>query len=154
MSYKIRNSVVLGVLLLLIIGVGTYLRAFHLPKKEKVIDVEIKRIDDELSNTPNLIHEYNELSAKVADTKRRWESRHKEIPPEDFTGKTYDYFSTLIEKSGGLRLNMVYQGLQAKGNYGYNVYNLRGEGTFANLYKFLWHIENGRKLLKIASLNM
>ncbi len=154
MSYKIRNSIVLGVLLLLIVGVGTYLRAYHLPKKETGIEAEIKRIDDELSNTPNLIHEFNELSATVSDTKRRWESRNKEIPPEDITGSTYDYFSTLIEKSGGVKLNMVYQGIQARGNYGYNAYNLRGEGTFANLYKFIWHIENGRKLFKVSTLTM
>lgn len=154
MSYKIRNSIVLGALLLLIVGVGTYMRAFHLPKKEAAIDAEIKRIDEELSNTPHLLHEYNSLSATVAETKKRWESRSKEIPPEDNTGKTYAYFSSLIEKSGGLKLNMVYQGLQARGNYGYNAYNLRGEGAFSNLYKFLWYIENGRKLFKISALNM
>ncbi len=154
MSYKVRNSIALGVLLLLIIGVGTYVRAYHLPKKAKAIDAEVKRIDEELSNTPSLIHEYNELSAVVADTKKRWESRSKEIPPEDITGKTYEYFSTLIEKSGGLKLNMVYQGPQAKGNYGYNVYSLRGEGKFSNLYKFLWHLENGRKLFKVNTLTM
>lgn len=154
MSYKIRNSIVLGALLLLIVGVGTYMRAFHLPKKESVIDADIKRIDEELSNTPNLLHEYNSLSTAVAETKKRWESRSKEIPPEDNTGKTYAYFSSLIEKSGGLKLNMVYQGLQAKDNYGYNAYNLRGEGRFSNLYKFLWHIENGRKLFKIGALTM
>ena len=101
MSYKVRNSILLGVLVLLIVGVGTYVRAFHMPKKERTITAEIKKIDEELSNTPNLIHEYNTLSETVAETKKRWESRNKEIPPEDLTGKTYDYFSGLIEKSGG-----------------------------------------------------
>lgn len=154
MSYKVRNSIALGVLLLLIVGVGTYVRAYHLPKKTKTIQAEIAHIDEELSNTPNLIHEYNELSATVADTRKRWESRSKEIPANDITGKTYEYFSTLIERSGGLKLNMIYQGSQPKGNYGFNVYNLRGEGRFANLYKFLWYLENGRKLFKVNTLNM
>lgn len=154
MSYKVRNSIALGVLLVLIIGVGTYVRAFHMPKKQSAIETEIKRIDEELSNTPNLIHEYNELSTTVADTKKRWETRSKEIPPEDITGKTYEYFSSLIERSGGLKLNMIYQGPQAKGNYGYNVYSLRGEGKYSSLYKFLWYLENGRLLFKINSLTM
>ncbi|MER3522686.1 MAG: hypothetical protein C4326_01110 [Ignavibacteria bacterium] len=154
MSYKVRNSVVLGVLLFLIVSVGTYVRAFHLPKKQRAIEAEIKRIDDELSNTPNLINQYNELSAKVAETKKRWESRSKEIPAEDVTGRTYDYFSNLVEQSGGLKLNMVYMGSQQKGNYGFNVYGLRGEGPYLNLYKFLWYLENGRKLFKINSLSL
>ena len=82
MSYKVRNSIVLGVLLLLIVGVGTYVRAFHLPKKQDIIQKEIAKIDEELSNTPSLIHEYNTLSATVSDTRLRWESRSKEIPAE------------------------------------------------------------------------
>lgn len=154
MSYKVRNSIVLGVLLALIIGVGTYVRAFHLPKEMKAIEVEIQQIDEELSNTPNLIHEYNALSPTVEETKARWESRSKEIPPQDVTGKTYEYFSSLIERSGGLKLNMIYQGGETKGNYGFNVYNLRGEGKFTSLYKFIWHIENGRKLFKVNTLNL
>lgn len=154
MSYKVRNSIVLGVLLLLIVGVGTYVRAFHLPKQQNIIQKEIARIDEELSNTPSLIHEYNTLSATVADTKQRWESRSKEIPAEDVTGQTYGYFSKLIEKSGGLKLNMVFGGAQAKGNYGFNVYSLHGEGKFDNLYKFMWYLENGRKLFKVSTLSM
>ncbi len=153
MSYKVRNSIALGVLLLLIVGVGTYVRAFHLPAKEKAIEAEIKRIEVELSSTPNLISEYNQLSATVADTKKRWESRSKEIPAEDITGKTYDYFSGLIEKTGGVKLNMLYQGPQQHGNYGYNVYNLRGEARFDDLFRFIWFMENGRKLFKINTLN-
>ena len=82
MSYKVRNSIVLGVLLLLIVGVGTYVRAFHLSKKQDTIQKEIAKIDEELSNTPSLIHEYNTLSATVSDTRLRWESRSKEIPAE------------------------------------------------------------------------
>lgn len=154
MSYKVRNSIALGILVLLIIGVGTYVRAFHLPKKQRVIEEEMRRIDDELSKTPNLIHEYNVLSTTVAETKKRWESRSKEIPAEDVTGKTYEYFSSLLEQSGGLKLNMVFMGTQPKGNYGYNIYNLRGEGPYTNFYKFLWYIENGRKLFKISTLNV
>ncbi len=154
MSYKIRNSIALGILLFLIIGVGTYVRAFHLPKKLRAIEAEMKKIDEDLSNTPHLIHEYNQLSNTVAETKKRWESRSKEIPAEDITGKTYEYFSSLIEHSGGLKLNMVYMGQQQKGNYGFNVYSLRGEGPYMNLYKFLWYLENGRKLFKINALTM
>lgn len=154
MSYKIRNSIVLGTLFLLIIGVGTYVRAFHLPRQLNAIEAEIKKIDEELSNTPNLLNEYNQLSITVEETKKRWESRSREIPPEDVTGRTYDYFSDLIERSGGLKLNMVHQGVAERGNYGYNVYNLRGEGKFHNLYKFIWYLENGRKLFKVNTLTM
>jgi hypothetical protein len=150
--YKLRNSIVLGILLMLILLVGGYLRAFHLPKKIHSVENEIKKIDEELQNTPNLVNQFNELSTTLTDTQKRWESRNKEIPPTDVTSQSYAYFSRLIDMSGELKLNMVYTGQQSKGNYGYNVYVLKGEGPFHNLYRFIWHLENERRLYKINTL--
>ncbi len=154
MSYKIRNSIVLGVLLLLVLGVGTYIRAFNQPRKFAKIEADVKRIDVELQNTPNLMNQFNDLSATVADTKKRWENRNKDIPPVDVTSQTYAYFSRLIDLGGEVKLNMLYNGPVSSGNYGYNVYNLKGEAPFENFYKFVWYLENGRKLYKIKTLNI
>ena len=129
MSYKIRNSIALGILLFLIVSVGTYIRAFNQPRKAKAIETEIKKIDEELQNTPNLVNEFNDLSAVLTDTQKRWENRNKDIPPVDITSQSYAYFSHLIDLSGPIKLDMLYTGLQAKGNYGYNVYYAEGRGA-------------------------
>ena len=154
MSYKIRNSIVLGILLFLALGAGLYIRAFSLPRKADKIDKEIKTIDAQLQNTPNLVNQFNDLSATLADTKKRWENRNKDIPPIDVTSQTYAYFSRLIDLSGYVKLDMIYQNVEHKGNYGYNVYNLKGEAPFENFYRFVWYLENGRKLYKIYSMNV
>jgi hypothetical protein len=153
-SYKIRNSIVLAVLLLIIIGIGTYIRAFNLPKKAKQIEKQIAQIDEELQNTPNLVNQFNDLSALLSDTQKRWENRNKDIPPVDITSQSYAYFSRLIDLSGEVKLDMVFQGTQARTNYGFNVYNLRGEGSFDNLYRFIWYLENDRKLYKIQTIGL
>ncbi len=154
MSYKIRNSIALAVLLLLILCVGTYIRAFNQPKQQKTIEKQIKVIEDELQNTPNLYNQFNDLSALLTDTQKRWENRNKDIPPVDQTSQSYAYFSKLIDLSGYVKLDMVYSGVQMKGNYGYNVYNLKGEAPFENLYRFIWYLENDRKLYKVNTLNL
>ena len=154
MSYKIRNSIALGVLLFLILAVGTYIRAFNLPKKSREIEREIKTIDEELQNTPNLVNQFNDLSALLADTQKRWQNRNKEIPPVDITSQSYAYFSRLIDLSGYVKLDMIYQGVVPMGNYGYNIYNLKGEAPFDNLYRFLWYLENDRKLYKIQTVTL
>jgi len=151
-SYKIRNSLVLSVLLLLILGVGSYIRAYNLPKKLAKVEAEIKRIDTELQNTPNLVAEFNDLSATLADAQKRWENRNKDIPPTDITSQSYAYFSRLIDLSGYVKLDMIYQRVESRGNYGFNVYSLKGEAPFDNFYRFLWYLENGRKLYKINSI--
>jgi hypothetical protein len=154
LSYKIRNSVVLGILFFLTLAVGVYIRAFSLPRTAEKIDKEIKSIDAELQNTPNLVNQFNDLSATLVDTKKRWENRNKDIPPVDVTSQTYAYFSRLIDLSGYVKLDMVYQNVEHKGNYGYNVYNLKGEAPFENFYRFVWYLENGRKLYKIHSMQV
>ena len=63
MSYKLRNSVALGILLFLILAVGTYIRAFNQPRAARQIQASIKKIDTELQNTPNLVNQFNDLSA-------------------------------------------------------------------------------------------
>jgi hypothetical protein len=153
-SYKIRNSIVLGALLLLILGVGTYIRAFNLPKQARKVETQIKKIDEELQNTPNLVNQFNDLSAILTDTQKRWEGRNKDIPPVDVTSQTYAYFSRIIDLSGYVKLDMIYNGTQQMGNYGYNAYTLKGEAPFENLYRFIWYLENDRKLFKIITVNL
>ena len=154
MSYKVRNSLILGLLFVLIVGAGTYIRAFNLPAKAELIETEIKRIDEELQNTPNLVNQFNDLSATLEDARGRWENRNKDIPPEDISSQTYGYFSRLIDLSGPIKLDMVYQGAEQKENYGFNIYNLKGEAPFENWYRFIWYLENGRKLYKIRDLKV
>lgn len=154
MSYKIRNSIVLGILLFLALGVGLYIRAFSLPRDANKIDKEVKSIDAQLQNTPNLVNQFNDLSATLADAKKRWENRNKDIPPIDVTSQSYAYFSRLIDLSGYVKLDMIYQNVDHKGSYGFNVYNLKGEAPFENFYRFVWYLENGRKLYKIHSMNV
>ena len=115
MSYKLRNSIALGILLFLIFAVGTYIRAFNLPKKITSVEKEIKKIDEELQNTPNLVNQFNDLSATLTDTQKRWEGRNKDIPPVDITSQSYAYFSRLIDLSGEVKLDMVYTGTHDAG---------------------------------------
>ena len=154
MSYKIRNSIALGILLFLIVAVGTYIRAFNQPHKIKQIQASIKKIDDELQNTPNLVNQFNDLSTTLNDTQKRWSARNKIIPASDATAESYSYFSHLIDISGPIRLDMAYAGNQNKGNYGFNTYSLKGEATFDNFYRFLWYLENGRRLYKVSAVTL
>ena len=154
MSYKARNSLILGILVFLVLGAGIYIRGFHLTAKAEKIETEIKRIDEELQNTPNLVNQFNNLSSTLEEARGRWENRSKDIPPEDISSQTYAYFSRLIDLSGPIKLDMVFQGTEQKENYGYNMYNLKGEAPFDNWYRFVWYLENGRKLYKINSMKV
>lgn len=154
MPYQLRNSIVLGALLLLILFVGGYIRWIRLPGQIEEVDAKIKAVNTELQNTPDLIGQFNLTQENVADMQERWQNRSKDIPPADKTAQTYAYLNRIIDLSGFLRLDMIYQGEETFGNYGYNIYNLRGESNFENFYRFIWMLENGRNLYKIPILNL
>lgn len=154
MSFIIRNTIVLGVFLLLIGGVGFYFTMFSNPKKLDSVKADIKKIQDELQNTPDLSHEYQTKLALRDRRKKDWEERDKEIPARDITGETYGYLSRLIEAGGEVKLNLTYESPIDFPNYGFNRYKLAGTAYFDNLFKFIWYIENGRRLFKISKLTM
>ncbi len=125
-----------------------------IPKRIKVLDEEIKQIEIDLQNTPDLANEFNAKTAELESKKKRWETRNKDVPPKDVTGETYSYLNRTIDVSGEVKLDMVYVGPRDYGRYGFNVYSLKGEASFDNLFKFISYIENGRRLYKISGINL
>ncbi|MFQ5798941.1 MAG: hypothetical protein ACE5H0_09650 [Bacteroidota bacterium] len=154
MSYQLRNSIVLGVLLVLILLGGGYYHWIRQPGQIGATEAKIKELDTELQNTPDLVGQFNTTRANVEDMKARWQNRTKNIPTADQTAETYDDLNGIINLAGFLKLDMIYQGEQLFGDYGYKVYNLRGESDFENLYRFIWLLENRRKLYKIPTLKL
>lgn len=153
MSYSIRNTIVLGVILLLIWSIGGYFTLFYIPRQIELTENEIQNIEKTLQNPQDLAYQYNSTLARLEDMKKRWETRSKEIPPVDITGETYGYMTRAIDISGEVKLNVNYVGPTDAGSYSYNKYNLKGLAPFRNLFRFLWYMENGQRLFKISALN-
>lgn len=155
MSYAIRNTIVLVLLLLIVLGIGGYIWAIRQPAKIEEKEKRIAQLDNEIARIPGLIADYNRMTEELENQRRRWEGRTKDIPRTDITGETYDYFNRSIDRSGGfVKLDMVYGGKTEHERYGYNTYNLRGEAPFHVFYNFLWYLENGRRLFRLHQVNL
>lgn len=155
MSFKLRNTIVLGVVFLLFSGGGFVYWYFIQPKQLDSAVADIRRLERELQELPALIEQVKQLTAQYFDLKRKYDSRSKEIPVTDITSQTYAYMSRGIDEAGFLKFNMVYSGAREFANWGYNTYLLQdGEAPFSNLYRFVYYLENGKRLYKIHSLNL
>jgi len=154
-SYKIRNTIVLGVVWLVITVGGLGYWAFWQPRTLKKITKQIQAIDKQLEDLPGLTDEVQRLMAQFQDVKRRYDSRSKEIPPSDMSSQTYGYMSRGVEEAGFLKFDMKFIGTDVKASWGYNVYKLdKGQSQFEDLFKFVYFLENGRRLYKIASMKL
>jgi hypothetical protein len=153
-SYKIRNSIALGVILLLVVGIGGYFSFIYQPGKIKKYRAEAKKIESKLLDNTIQTSAITGMQDKLRGTVHRWNNRTKEIGEFDISSQTYGYLSDIIDESGSLRMNMVYSGRKETSKYGYNTYKLTGTAEFPNIFRFIWLLENGRRLYKITSINL
>ncbi len=155
MSYKLRNTVILGAIeLVVLLGCLAYW-AWWQPRQQKKINTEIQKVNKELEDLPGLQDEVQRLTVQYQDVKRRYDSRSKEIPQLDISSQTYGYMSRGIDEAGFLKFDMTFIGTKEEGNWGYNAYALdKGEAPFENFFKFIYFLENGRRLYKIATMRL
>lgn len=153
MSYSLRNTIALGSLVLIILVIGGYFSMFNFPSRIAETQAEIKKIDMELQNTPELLNTRNMLIAEVENTRRQWATRIKAIPAANVTSETYDYLIRTIGQTM-VKLDMVYAGVKTQQNYGFGEYDLKGDAPMDDFYRFLWLIENGKNLLKIRTISL
>ncbi|HTX20139.1 MAG TPA: hypothetical protein VMG34_15925 [Bacteroidota bacterium] len=154
MSYKLRNSVALGLLLLLVIGIGGYIAFILQPGKINKYRKEAKAIENQLKDNTVQTSAIMSMQEKLRETTHRWNNRTKEISEKDVSSQTYGYLSDIIDESGSLKLNMSYTGTKNGTKYGYNTYKLTGSGEFPNIFRFIWLLENGRRLYKITAVTV
>ena len=155
MSYKIRNSIVLGVLLLLVFGVGGYITMFYQPRKIAGFNAEAKKIEAQLSDNTQQMSAIAAMETTLRETILRWENRTKEFTGSDAAAATYSFLSDTMDESGSknLKVNVTYGGTKSVSNkINYNTYKIAGNSEFANIFRFIWLIENGRRLYKIHNV--
>ena len=155
MTYKVRNTLWLAAVWLGITVIGLIVWAIWQPGQIKKINKETQSINKQLEDLPGLTDDVQRLTAQYQDIKRRYDSRSKEIPQFDISSQTYGYMSQGIDEAGFLKFDMKFVGTNEKASWGYNSYKLeQGEAQFDNLFKFVYFLENGRRLYKIASMRL
>src|SRR2546430_2661686 len=112
--------------------VGSFLTIYQMPKALTQIEAEIKKIEVDLQNTPDLANQYNQTAAQLDDMKKRWETRNKDVPAKDVTGETYGYLNRTIDGSGEVKMDLIYVGPRDFANYGYNATSRQAKAPFRN----------------------
>ena len=156
MSFKIRNTIALGVIVLLVSIVGGYVTFFYQPGQIEKNTKEIKKISAQLQDNSLQVSSIAALRLKLRETTHRWNNRIKEISESDVSAETFGYLSDIVNESGAqqLKMNLSLAGTKRGGRIGYNSYKLSGTSEFPNILRFIWLMENGRKLFKITNISI
>ncbi len=154
MSYALRNTVVLAAFLVVIFGVGFYLTRIQQPGQIRKLKTDSSSLQAVINQRPALESQLNQSRQKLTDMEKEYSERFKVIPSNDTTALTYAYLNRIMGSSGLIKFDMVYQGPKTFKQYGYNAYNLKGESSYTDLFKFIWYLEHARLLYKISDLTL
>jgi hypothetical protein len=138
----------------LLSAVAGYIVFYHFPKKVKAVEKKIASVKKQISNLQGVEEEYNNIDKTIKEKENRLANMKKRVVPGVTPSESYRYLISILKYSGVLDFDVLYQGTKESGGYKYNVYNLKGEGSFQKIYKFVAYLEKGPLFYKIESLNL
>lgn len=154
MNYKLRNIIVLSVFVLLISVAGGYFNFFYFPKKIHAISTKIQDLDQKIAALKGVEDEIAQVKILLEQQRRKLSGLDKQLVSSGSPAETYQYINTILKYSGVLDIDLLYQSSNQTESYRYDVYKIKGEGFFTNIYKFLWYLERGPQIYKIKRLSL
>ena len=165
MSYALRNTLIIGVLLALVLIGGAYWIYFRLPGELAVLKEKEKERKTYLDRLNGVYDDYEIARTKLDSLEKEWRSRTKVVPPDTSPASLFAYLNRLLRlRPEGLKpegsdrsdltFDFAFQRRVSEKDYGYIVCALTGRGSFQDLYNLVWRLENERRLVKIESLKM
>lgn len=155
MTFKVKNTIYLAIVLAVFLIIGSVIYYIWQPRQLRALQKKQKQIERQLQDLPALIEEVQRLTEEFQDVKRRYDSRSKEIPLSDISSQTYEYMNQGVEEGGAVKFDMRFMGSDNRGKWGFNAYAItQGEANFENLFRFIYFLENGTRLYKIASIDL
>ncbi len=155
MSYALRNSLVLVVLLIVAWSVGGYWIRVRQSARIEVLARREKDLKSELDNINSVLAIYDTTRMALDRLKARWQARRQVVPASDGASQTLAYLNGLSKlKNAAVSFNFQYEGRKDEANYSTHQYALEGDGRFRNLYTFLWQLEHGRRFYTVDHLSI
>jgi hypothetical protein len=146
-------TVVVSVLLLLVVGLGSYVTFYRQPAELARLEKAEKAAEMKQAEMQELFTEYAQSKAKARRVMSKWKSRYKVVPDSLTSPEVVGYLNDLTE-NGFETFDISIQGVERTDAYSYYTLRATGRGYFANLYQFIWKIENNRQFYSIEDLRL
>ncbi len=155
MSYARRNTLILGILLVLVSAAGLYWTRVRQVEQGKVLQKRESELRVELDNINAVIAFYDSTKLHLDHLQERWQARTQVVPVADSPAQTMEYLYAITRLPGAfVSFDLVYKGQKDEKGYSVNRYALEGIGHFENLQAFLWHLEHGRYFYTVDHLEI
>jgi len=157
MTYAIRNSIVLGILLVLFFVGGLLSNSQSVKRLEKIKNVfsENRQTLSQLKKNYPDLDKTDKIIASLDEMKKRALEDNKIILKNDNPSQTYQYLIDITETfTPDLNFDFKVAHGGKKGDLPYNSYTLNGSGNIESLHFFLFQVEYQAPLYVIESMRI
>ncbi len=154
MSYKIRNIIVLIVFNMLIVLLGGFLTLWSYPRKLEEVRKEVRQVNQQIRQLEGIESEYYLLDDIIKQKEAKLASIDKILRSRITPNLTYKYLNRIVNRVGFIAFDMLYLRSEAREKFGYNVYRIKGEGSYERIVKLIWFLERGPYVYVIDKLNL
>lgn len=154
MSYGVRNTLILLVVLAAFIGGGwSYIKYYQEPKIEE-LEGKVEKTRQELNNKQQIADRYPGLQNRFKEAKSFFNNYNKALYPNSNEDNVYQFLSNVSSGSSYTDFTFSFTDSTQQGQYGKMTMEISGEGYYRNFINFVRQVELNRPINKIAKINV
>lgn len=153
MSYSVRNSIILALILVLFAGGGYSWLHFTFNKNTGGLLEQVVAKEKTLADLETAKADYDYFQEELYKVTTQFQYYPKLLPPESAIQGTYRYLDKLSTRRASFDYDFRFAGIKRGNGAIQATYLLTGEGKFSNIANFIYRLENGKPIYKIDKLN-
>ncbi|MAT38262.1 MAG: hypothetical protein CL946_01520 [Ectothiorhodospiraceae bacterium] len=154
MTYATKNSIILGVMFLLIAGGGGVYVFLMQAGELKDISKEREEIRAKFQNVAQLQDQLERAKYRAESLDVLWRLRPKTMPTTEKASYTNMYLNQILRLSPELDLNVITQEQVEQQGCGYVRYHLAGQGPFDSFARLVQYLEFGPRVMKLNNVDL
>jgi hypothetical protein len=154
MKYSIRNTIILLLTLIIMVGGGWLYIHNRFDEEIQNTRATLNQKQIELEEVQNLADQFSVAQANYNDVVYTRENYPKELFPSHSSSDLYNYLQEINEDISFTELNYSLSDSVLNDDHGIINATIDGEGNYQNLTNFLYRIEYSRPLVQIHSVQL
>lgn len=154
MKYSIRNTIILLLTLIIMVGGGWLYIHNRFDEEIQNTQATLNQKQIELEEVQNLADQFSVAQANYNDVIFTRMNYPKELFPSHSSSDLYNYLQEINEDISFTELNYSFSDSVLNDDHGIINATIEGEGIYRNLTNFLYRIEYSRPLIQIRSVEL
>lgn len=154
MKYSIRNTIILVLTLLIMLGGGWLYIHNRFDEEIENTRTTLSEKQAEFEEVQNLANQFSSAQANYNDVIYKRMNHPKELFPSHSSSDLYNYLQEINEDISFTGLNYSFSDSVLNDDHGIINATIDGEGDYSNLTNFLYRIEYSRPLVQIRSVEL